>query len=56
MATKNGKKEIQAVNLSPDVRQMLNEQSKRLGISASAYIERLILEKNWEYKHNNEGK
>lgn len=43
-------KEGQTIVLNKDVREMLKKQAKRAELSPSNYIERIILEKEWEYK------
>lgn len=49
---RSGNKEIQALNLNPDARKLLKEQAGRAGVPISTYIERIILEKEWEYRHD----
>ena len=44
-------KEGQTIVLNKDTREMLRQQAKRAGLSPSNYVERIILEKEWEYKH-----
>lgn len=38
------------ISFKKDVRQMLDEQAEDAGLSAEEYLERVILEKNWEKK------
>ena len=49
-------KEGQTIVLNKDVRKMLKKQAKRAELSPSNYIERIILEKEWEYKHGLQAK
>lgn len=44
-------KQNQMISLNEDVRNMLRKQAKDEGLSVSNYVERLILEKHWEKKH-----
>lgn len=44
-------KENQMLVINKDAREMLHRQAERAELSVSNYIERIILEKEWEYKH-----
>ena len=44
-------KENQMLVINKDAREMLHKQAERAELSVSNYIERIILEKEWEYKH-----
>lgn len=43
-------KENQMLVINKDAREMLRRQAERAELSVSNYIERIILEKEWEYK------
>ena len=43
-------KENQMLVINKDAREMLHKQAKRAELSVSNYIERIILEKEWEYE------
>lgn len=42
------KKRTVGLTLSPDVAQLLVDQASEKGISVSAYVERIVLERDWQ--------
>lgn len=51
MATKVGNKTTRSICLNVDAEKLLLEQAKEAGVTASTYVERLILEAHYREKY-----
>lgn len=45
------KRRALGISLAQDVAQLLIDQASEKGLSVSAYVERMVLERDWERRH-----
>lgn len=53
---KHGNKETLMITLNPDVKEMIQKQAAEKNLSVSNYVERFVLEKDYEARMKNENK